>query len=85
MGRFGYKAQAASSQSFNRGAMLNQMGLTSNPLFHEFELTVEETAAHWPRVPTALELFEGIVPAAHAQVSAPGQPTLDDDGSPTPR
>lgn len=80
VGRFGYKAQAASMESFNRGAMLNQMGLTSNPLFHEFETSVEETAGVWPRVPTALEVLEGLVPAAHAQVSAPGQPTVDEDG-----
>lgn len=84
VGRFGYKAQAASMESFNRGAMLNQMGLTSNPLFHEFTPLVEETAVTWPQAPTPLDLLEGAVPAAHAQVSAPGQPTIDDDDTPDP-
>ena len=36
VGRFGYKSQAASLESFNRGAIFNQMGITSDPLFYEF-------------------------------------------------
>ena len=80
VGRLGYKSQASSMESFNRGAMLNQMGLTSNPLFYEHPgspfsygalgaLTPEEGPLDW--------LLGGV---AHAQVSAPGQPTSDSDG-----
>ncbi len=77
VGRFGYKSQASSLESFNRGAMLNQMGLTSNPLFYELPEAVDTTAS--------LERAPGVSPldllgrTAHAQVSAPGQPTIDDD------
>ena len=78
VGRFGYKAQASSMESFNRGAMLNQMGLTSNPLFHEFEVEEEETASWWPGG-SSRGLLDGVFQTAHAQVSAPGQPTIDDD------
>ena len=76
VGRFGYKSQASSMESFNRGAILNQMGLTTNPLFYEFPEDPDRVAA--------LEAQEGPwgwlgVADAWAQVSAPGQPTLDDD------
>jgi hypothetical protein len=36
VGRFGYKSQAFSLESFNRGAMFNQMGITSNPIYYSF-------------------------------------------------
>ena len=77
VGRFGYKSQASSLESFNRGAMLNQMGLTSNPLFYDLPEAVDTTAAI-DRAPPA-GLFDLLGRAAHAQVSAPGQPTIDDD------
>ena len=73
VGRFGYKAQAAGMESFNRGAIINQMGITSNPLFYEFPETPPTTAA-----------ASFLMPTAFAQVSAPGEPTTDDDGVPDP-
>ncbi|MCB9745493.1 MAG: c-type cytochrome [Alphaproteobacteria bacterium] len=81
VGRLGYKSQASSMESFNRGAILNQMGLTTNPLFHEFEEDPDRVAA--------LEAQQGPLgwlglQEAWAQVSAPGQPTLDDDDVPDP-
>jgi CxxC motif-containing protein (DUF1111 family) len=75
VGRFGYKSQASSMESFNRGAMLNQMGITSNPLFFEFEDSRRLDTASW------LDLLYA---SAYAQVSAPGEPTTDDDGAPDP-
>lgn len=70
VGRFGYKAQASTLESFNRGAMLNQMGVTSNPLFYDF-----------PADPGWLaRAGQLVLPYAHAQVAAPGEPTVDDDG-----
>ncbi|MCB9759711.1 MAG: hypothetical protein H6739_07700 [Alphaproteobacteria bacterium] len=77
VGRFGYKSQASSLESFNRGAMFNQMGLTSNPLFYTFPESPEQQAALLE--PTLLGSR-----VAHAQVSAPGEPTLDDDDVPDP-
>lgn len=72
VGRFGYKAQATSLESFNRGAIFNQMGITSDPLFHTFP---ED-----PSASASLQLPGLLIRTAHAQVSAPDEPTLDDDG-----
>ena len=75
LGRFGYKSQAATMESFNRGAMFNQMGITTDPLFYEFP---EEHAQ---------KLEEGWnwgISSAWAQVSAPDEPTVDDDGADDP-
>ncbi len=83
VGRLGYKSQAAGLESFNRGAILNQMGITTNPLFHVFP---EEPPA--PREAAQRELGLGLgrvfpflllESAADAQVSAPGEPTTDHD------
>lgn len=75
VGRFGFKSQASGLESFNRGAMLNQMGLTSNPLFYDHpEAPVQTAMFETERV------MEWLGPArAYAQVSAPGEPTRDDD------
>ncbi|MFT4977839.1 MAG: CxxC motif-containing protein (DUF1111 family) [Myxococcota bacterium] len=77
VGRFGYKAQATSLESFNRGAIFNQMGITSDPLFYTFPEDPDASASR--AAPSWWE--EGLlVRSAHAQVSAPDEPTLDDDG-----
>ena len=70
VGRFGYKSQAASLESFNRGAIFNQMGITSDPLFYDF-LELEEQGWNWRL---------SLINTADAQVSALDEPTLDDDG-----
>jgi CxxC motif-containing protein (DUF1111 family) len=80
VGRFGYKSQAASVESFNRGAFINQMGVTSNPLFADFPEQPDPLAALGP---SWLESLFGM-PHAFAQVSAPGEPTTDDDGAADP-
>ncbi|MFK7928400.1 MAG: di-heme oxidoredictase family protein [Myxococcota bacterium] len=79
VGRFGYKSQASSLESFNRGAMLNQMGITSNPLFYTHPEEPVQTA-FLQSPPSGEDVLEWLAPArAWAQVSAPGEPTRDDD------
>lgn len=78
IGRFGYKAQATSLESFNRGAILNQMGITSDPLFNTLPEDPDAAAQLRPRLPGLL------IRSAHAQVSAPDSPTVDDDDAPDP-
>jgi CxxC motif-containing protein (DUF1111 family) len=70
VGRFGYKSQAATLESFNRGALFNQMGVTTDPLFFTFP----EIEARNHR------LIDWFISSAWAQVSAPDEPTIDDDG-----
>lgn len=78
VGRFGLKAQANNVESFNRGAMINQMGITSDPLFADFPESPQVASLE----PSLFDTIFGGV--AHAQVSAPGEPTTDDDGVPDP-
>lgn len=75
VGRFGFKSQASSTESFNRGAFFNQMGITSDPIPGGIE---EQVAALSHR------FMHSIVPMAHAQVGAPDRPTTDDDPVPDP-
>jgi len=86
VGRFGYKSQASRIESFNRGAMLNQMGLTSDPLLYaipgEPQAGSGSLGALW--LPGMLLPGSLLTGTAHAQVSAPGEPTTDDDGVPDP-
>lgn len=83
IGRFGYKSQAASLESFNRGAIFNQMGITSDPLFYEF-LELQDTGSnHQHSFWNHLELWNPIN-TAEAQVSALDEPTVDDDLAPDP-
>jgi len=86
VGRFGVKSQAANLESFNRGAMLNQMGLTSNPLFEVLPDEPVSTQTAWYQMDVdAGQLVGPFLPQrAWAQVSAPGEPTTDDDGVPDP-
>ena len=75
VGRFGYKSQAATLESFNRGAMMNQMGVTSDPLFYEIPGAPDPFAqVQQPAV------LDWLMPTAFAQVGATGQPTVDNDG-----
>lgn len=75
VGRFGYKSQAASLESFNRGAIFNQMGITSNPLFYTFPELDDQAWNH-----SGFSLIN----EAKAQVAALDEPTIDDDGIPDP-
>ncbi|MEL6347022.1 MAG: di-heme oxidoredictase family protein [Myxococcota bacterium] len=70
IGRFGYKSQATSLESFNRGALLNQMGITTDPMFYTFPEDPERQALQWQG---------GLMGTAWAQVAAPDEPTVDDD------
>ena len=72
VGRFGYKSQAASLESFNRGAIFNQMGITSDPLFYDFPEN-QEQGWNWTTAPL-------LINTADAQVAALDEPTVDDDG-----
>ncbi len=85
VGRFGYKSQAANMESFNRGAIFNQMGITTNPVFvtypEEPAAPGETGAAFGALSPLKwLSPLNWVSSVAHAQVSAPGQPTVDGDG-----
>ncbi len=76
VGRFGFKAQASSIESFNRGALFNQMGITSDPLFFDIPGAPDPFA----RVQLTGSTLDWLIPTAFAQVSALGQPTVDEDG-----
>lgn len=88
VGRFGYKAQATNLESFNRGAAFNQMGITTDPLRHDFAETPE--GERYDAEPVAQRgglrgwLLESWIGQAWAQVAAPDEPTLDDDEVPDP-
>lgn len=86
IGRFGYKLQASTMESFNRGAIFNQVGITTDPLFFDFpedpRVQDEIAAAQGPWWQRALPTWLG--GPAFAQVSAPDEPTVDDDGVPDP-
>ena len=91
VGRFGYKSQAATLESFNRGAMFNQMGITSDPLFYEFLEWQEFNAAssvrpiYTPLLPSLLDsTWKTLIQSADAQVSALDEPTIDFDDAPDP-
>ncbi len=75
VGRFGYKSQAASLESFNRGAIFNQMGITSDPLFYEF-IELQDTGKN--SYLDTLNSFS-LINSAEAQVAALDEPTVDDD------
>lgn len=77
IGRFGFKCQTASIEAFNRGALNNQMGITSD--------STEVARAEMPeRQPIdghpgfLRELFGS--KTAHAQVATPVDRTVDFDG-----
>ncbi|MGK0344299.1 MAG: CxxC motif-containing protein (DUF1111 family) [Myxococcota bacterium] len=76
VGRFGFKSQAATLESFNRGAMFNQMGITSDPLFFDLPGAPSPFASVQQRGTT----LDWLIPSAFAQVAATTQPTVDDDG-----
>ncbi len=75
IGRFGYKCQTASIEAFNRGALNNQMGITSNSI--EFAMGPAQDEK-----PFLDELFE--IKTAYAQVAAPMDELTDYDGIPDP-
>ncbi len=74
IGRFGYKCQTASIEAFNRGALHNQMGLTTD--------SIELAGAEPPR---RNALLAALLPrVAHAQVAAPRDRITDHDRVPDP-
>jgi CxxC motif-containing protein (DUF1111 family) len=73
IGRFGYKCQTASIEAFNRGALNNQMGITSDSI----ELGFGDDFA--PRRESLLEQLFGMR-TAHAQVPEPKDRITDFDG-----
>lgn len=77
LGRFGMKSQAAAIEGFIRGPLFNHAGITTEPLTETLRamLPVDSSQASG-------RARSGLVIAA--QASAPGSPTLDDDGVPDP-
>ena len=93
VGRFGYKSQAFTLESFNRGAIFNQMGITSNPIYYSFlenptgglaSLLLPSSREQNQHFYEKLLSPFGILSSAFAQVSAPDEPTVDDDDAPDP-
>lgn len=74
IGRFGYKCQTASLEAFNRGALINQMGITSDST--QLASNVEPTNGHGG----FLEDLFG-TRTAHAQVAIPVDRITDFDDS----
>ena len=70
LGRFGYKCQTASIEAFNRGALNNQMGITSNSI--EFAMGPSQDEKFFLD-----ELFR--TRTAYAQVAAPMDELVDYD------
>ena len=70
IGRFGYKCQTASIEAFNRGALNNQMGITSNSI--EFAMGPSQDEKFFLD-----ELFR--TRTAYAQVAAPMDELVDYD------
>jgi CxxC motif-containing protein (DUF1111 family) len=75
IGRFGFKCQTASVEAFNRGALQNQMGLTSDSL----DLVTTEG-------PCKKNVLEDLLGSktAFAQVAVPRDRIVDYDGVPDP-
>lgn len=71
IGRFGYKCQTASIEAFNRGALVNQMGITSDST--EFASSRDR-----PEEESLVDELFG-VRAAHAQVAVPRDRIVDYD------
>jgi CxxC motif-containing protein (DUF1111 family) len=77
LGRFGYKCQTASIEGFNRGALHNQMGLTSDST----EDAIGDARPEWPA-----GLLDGLLgtQTVHAQVAEPRDRIVDFDEVPDP-
>ena len=85
VGRFGRKAQTVSIEGFIRGPLFNHLGITTNPLSDEKKAMLPVPSAPIPNDNLLASLFDLLLPrAAHAQVAAPEEPTVDDDGVPDP-
>jgi len=78
IGRFGYKCQTASIEAFNRGAMINQMGITSDST--ELASLEGDRAAADGAQPGFLRDLLAPKPA-HAQVANPVDRIIDFDGA----
>ncbi|MBI4586380.1 MAG: hypothetical protein HY717_20415 [Planctomycetes bacterium] len=72
IGRFGYKCQAATIEGFNRGALQNQMGITSDST----EFRIGDASR-----PSRSTLFDDLfgIQTAHAQVVEPKNRIVDFD------
>lgn len=72
IGRFGYKCQTASIEAFNRGALHNQMGITSDST--DFLIIGDASGRNF------LDELLG-TPTAHAQAATPRDRIRDFDGA----
>ncbi len=85
VGRFGRKAQTVSIEGFIRGPLFNHLGLTTDPLTDEMKALLPVPSAPFDDSANLLSpLTEFFVKAAYAQVAAPEEPTVDEDGVPDP-
>jgi CxxC motif-containing protein (DUF1111 family) len=84
VGRFGRKAQTVSIEGFIRGPLFNHLGITTDPLPDELKALLPVPSAALDEDGLLAMLAELLVKKAHAQVAAPEEPTVDDDGVPDP-
>ena len=87
VGKFGYKSQAFTLESFNRGALFNQMGITSNPLFYSFLENPNGgvTAFLKPKRNSIWNIWGLLSPKTLlAQIAAPAEPIYDKDKASDP-
>lgn len=82
VGRFGVKAQTVSIEGFIRGPLFNHLGLTSDPLPDERKALLPVPSAFLDADQASRRPQPGVV--HQAQVAAPDEPTVDDDGVPDP-
>ncbi len=85
VGRFGRKSQTVSIEGFIRGPLFNHFGITSDPLPDERKALLPVPSAPEEEEPLLSALLDALsVQRAYAQVAAPEEPTVDDDGVPDP-
>lgn len=77
LGRFGMKSQAAAIEGFIRGPLFNHAGITTEPLTEQQRAMLPVDSSQ-----SSGRTRAGLVVAP--QASAPGSPTVDDDGVPDP-
>ncbi len=80
VGRFGRKAQTVSIEGFIRGPLFNHLGITSDPLSAELKALLPVPSAPIDDTGMLSSMIDLLVKKAYAQVAAPEEPTVDEDG-----
>ncbi len=75
IGRLGFKSQSATLEGFNRGALINQMGITSNSV---------ESLTYAGHTTVVQHISNALIPKVYAQAAAGNRAMTDTDGFPDP-